>query len=83
MEIRVLGTGCPKCKKLYEEVNQAVQRTGVAADVAKVENIADIMAFDVMMTPALVIDGKVKISGRIPSAGDLDTWIREAAEKAG
>lgn len=83
MEIKILGTGCPKCKKLYEEVQHSVQRTGVTADVAKVENITDIMAFDVMMTPALVIDGKVKVSGRIPSATDLDTWIREAAGKGG
>ena len=79
MEIRVLGTGCPKCRKLYEEVEASLARTGVKADLAKVEAITDILAYDVMLTPALVIDGLVRSSGRIPSAADLDAWIRAAS----
>jgi small redox-active disulfide protein 2 len=79
MEIRVLGTGCPKCRKLYDEVVRAVAAAGVAADVAKVESIPEILAYDVMITPALVIDGKVRAAGRVPSAAELATWIRDAA----
>jgi small redox-active disulfide protein 2 len=79
MEIKVLGTGCPKCRKLYEEVVRAVAAAGVAADVAKVESIPEILSYDVMITPALVIDGKVRASGRVPSAAELETWIRDAA----
>lgn len=82
MEIRVLGTGCPKCKKLFEEVTKAVAVAGVAAQVEKVEDIARIMEYDVMMTPALVIDGEVKASGRVPSVAEMEAWVRGAA-KAG
>lgn len=81
MEIKVLGTGCAKCRKLHDEVLQALQRTGVAATVTKVEDIRDIVAHDVMLTPGLVIDGVVKSSGRLPSAADLDAWIRAAAKE--
>ena len=68
MMIQVLGTGCAKCKTLYEIVNKAVQETGVDAKVEKVEDIQQIMAFEILMTPGLVIDGEVKAAGRVPTS---------------
>ena len=67
MEIKILGTGCPKCAKL-EKVTCEV---GIDATVTKVEDIMDIMAFGVMTTPALVVDGKVVLKGRVPSADEV------------
>ncbi len=71
MEIKVLGTGCPKCKTLEKLTNETVQKLGINAVVSKVEDIVEIMNYGVMRTPALVIDGKVAISGRIPSENEL------------
>ncbi len=81
MEIKVLGTGCPKCKKLYDEVVKAVSAAGVDAQIEKVEDIARIVSFDVMITPALVIDGQIKASGRVPSGAELAGWIGVAARE--
>jgi len=75
MEIKVLGTGCAKCKKLYEEAERAIAGAGVEATLTKVEDIREIMRFRVMATPALVIDGEVKASGRVPSVAEMVTWI--------
>ena len=69
--IQVLGTGCPKCKALYDNVETAVKTSGIAATVEKVDNIVDILDFGVMMTPALVIDGQVKSAGRILNAEEI------------
>ena len=74
----MLGTGCPKCKKLYAEAEKAVAASGVAAELEKVEKIDDIMAYGVMMTPALVVNEKVKASGRIPGAAEIVSWIKDA-----
>jgi small redox-active disulfide protein 2 len=71
MKIQVLGTGCPKCKTLMANAEAAVKAAGVEATVEKVEKIAEIMAFGVMMTPALVIDGQVKSVGKVLSAEDI------------
>jgi small redox-active disulfide protein 2 len=78
MIIQVLGTGCSKCKKLYEVANQAVQETGADALVEKVEDIQKIMAYDILMTPGLVIDGYVKAAGRIPSLEEVKSLILAA-----
>ena len=75
MKIQILGTGCAKCKKLYAEAEKAVNAAGVPVQLEKVEKIDDIMAFGVMMTPALVVDGEVKVSGRVPSASQLEEMI--------
>ena len=82
MEVKVLGTGCPKCRKLYTEAEKAVAASGVPVDLEKVEKIDEIMKFGVMMTPALVIDGEVKSSGRIPSAAEIASWLTKAAANA-
>lgn len=71
MEIKVLGTGCAKCKSLEEVTRKAVEEKGVDASVEKVEDIMQIMTFGVMTTPALVIDGKVVIKGRVPSLDEI------------
>lgn len=71
MEIKVLGSGCTKCKTLEKLTREAVAETGITAEIEKVEDILKIMAFGVMSTPALVINQKVVLSGRIPSATEL------------
>jgi small redox-active disulfide protein 2 len=81
MKIKVLGTGCAKCKKLYAEAEKAVAASGVPADLEKVESIDEIVAYGVMMTPALVIDEKVVTSGRVLSSGDIAKLIATAAAK--
>ncbi|MBU1013852.1 MAG: TM0996/MTH895 family glutaredoxin-like protein [Bacteroidetes bacterium] len=75
MEIKVLGTGCPKCKALEKATKEAVEKTGINANITKVEDIVEIMQFGVMTTPALVIDGKVVLKGRIPSVDELTQLI--------
>ncbi|MDX9719793.1 MAG: thioredoxin family protein [Myxococcota bacterium] len=79
MQIKVLGTGCAKCKKLYAEAEASVKALGIEAELIKVEKIDDIMAYGVMMTPALVIDEQVKTSGRVPSSKEIAAWLKEAA----
>ncbi|HPX06590.1 MAG TPA: thioredoxin family protein [Tenuifilaceae bacterium] len=75
MEIKVLGTGCPKCKTLEQSVRLAVEELGIDAVVTKEEDIVKIMSYGIMHTPGLVIDGKVVLSGRVPSAKDLKELI--------
>ncbi len=75
MEIKVLGTGCAKCKSLEKLTNEAIAELGISATVEKVEDILKIMQFGVMSTPALVIDKKVIFSGRLPSVAELKEII--------
>ncbi len=79
MKIQILGTGCPKCRKTYENTEQAVKDLGVCADIEKVEDLRAIMDFGVMVTPALAIDGEVKVAGKIPSVDDVKKLISEKA----
>ncbi len=78
MIIQVLGTGCAKCKTLYELVNKAVEETGVEALVEKVEDIQKIMSYNIIMMPGLVIDGYVKAAGRVPSLEEMKKLILAA-----
>jgi len=73
--IQVLGAGCPKCKMLTANAEAAVKTLGVEATVEKVEKLAEIMKFGVMMTPALVVDGHVKSAGKVLSAEDIKTFL--------
>ena len=75
MIIKVLGTGCTNCKKLEENTRKAVELLGIEATIEKVTDIKDIMSFGVMKTPALVVDGKVKIMGRVPSAEEIKQYL--------
>jgi small redox-active disulfide protein 2 len=82
MKIQVLGTGCPKCRKTYENVEEAVKQLGVSADIEKVEDLKAIMNFGVMLTPAVAIDGDVKIVGKIPSVEDVKQLVASEGEPA-
>jgi small redox-active disulfide protein 2 len=77
MEIKVLGTGCAKCKSLEKATNEAVAKTGVNATITKVEDIVEIMNFGVMTTPALVIDGKVVVKGKVPSVDEISKLLTQ------
>jgi small redox-active disulfide protein 2 len=74
-KIQILGTGCPKCKKLAENAEAAVKNTGIECEIVKVTDINEIMKFGVMMTPALAIDGQVKIIGKVPSPDEIRKWL--------
>jgi len=69
--IQILGTGCPKCKKLAEAAENAAKSAGIEYKIEKVTDINAIIGFGVMATPALVVDGEVKASGRVPSVDEL------------
>jgi small redox-active disulfide protein 2 len=70
-KIQILGTGCPKCKKLAENAEAAAKALGIEYQMVKVTDINEIMKFGVMMTPALAVDGEVKIAGKVPSVEDI------------
>jgi len=80
MKIEVLGAGCSRCAQLEKDVYNALAELDIAADVAKVEDIKTIMSYKVMSTPALVIDGKVKVSGRLPRKEELHKLLKSAGE---
>jgi len=70
-KLQILGTGCPKCKKLAENAEAAAKGAGVECEIVKVTDINEIMKFGVMMTPALAIDGQVKVVGKVPSPDEI------------
>jgi len=74
-KLQILGTGCPKCKKLTELTDEAAKSLGIEYQIEKVEDIKQIIAFGVMMTPALVVNGEVKVSGRVPSVDEIKKLI--------
>lgn len=71
MKIEILGSGCPKCKQLEERANEAVKKAGLNASVEHVYDIDKIIAMGVFSTPAMAVDGKVVLSGRLPSVNEL------------
>lgn len=71
MDIKILGTGCPKCKTLEKLTREVVAQNSISAEISKVEDIMEIMKFNVMSTPALVVNGKVEIKGRVPSSEEI------------
>lgn len=78
LNIKVLGPGCSNCRKLEEVAREAVALAGVEAQIEKVTDTEGILSYDVLKTPGLVINGKLVSSGRIPAAGTVVEWIREA-----
>lgn len=76
-EIKVLGPGCPKCRALEEEVRKAMAELGLPARVEKVTDIREIVNYGVILTPALVVDGRVVSSGRVPSREEIKRWLQE------
>lgn len=75
MKIQILGTGCPKCSQLAENAQAAVKNLGLDCDIEKVSDINEIMKFGVMMTPALAIDGQVKVVGKVPSPREIEKML--------
>lgn len=75
MNIKVLGSGCAKCKKLETNTKKAVEELGLNVDVEKVTDMKEIIAYGVMKTPALVVDEKVKIMGRVPTVEDIKKYL--------
>ena len=70
-KLQILGTGCAKCKTLAENAEKAVADAGIEARIEKVSDIREIMKFNILMTPGLVIDGEVKAAGRVPSPDEI------------
>jgi len=81
IEIKILGPGCARCKQLYSEAERAITQLAAPATLTKVEDIMDIMAYKILATPALVINGEVKSAGRIPNTAEIVTWLATAAMK--
>jgi small redox-active disulfide protein 2 len=75
-KIEILGTGCPKCKKLAENAEAAAKQAGIEYEIRKVTDISEITNFGVMMTPALAIDGKVKIVGKVASVDEIKNLLQ-------
>jgi len=74
-KLQILGTGCPKCKKLAELTEEAARSLGIEYEIEKITEIPRIMSFGVMLTPALAVDGEVKVAGRVPSVDEIKTMI--------
>ena len=74
-EIKVLGTGCKKCKKLESNVREAVKNLGIEANIEKVEDMIEIVSYGVMKTPALLVDNKIVVSGKLPSTQDIEKML--------
>mgnify|MGYP006284225993 CR=1 FL=1 len=81
MEIKILGMGCPKCRRVESLAREAASEAGVEATFTKVEDMNGIMAYDVASTPALVIDQEVKASGRLPRKEEIIEWVRAAQQR--
>lgn len=77
VEIKILGTGCPKCNSLEKLTRKAVSEIGIEANIEKVEDIMDIMEYGIMRTPGLVVNGEVKVSGRLPSEKELKEILNQ------
>jgi small redox-active disulfide protein 2 len=76
MNIKILGPGCPKCEQTAKVVQEAVAESGIAADVEKVKDFAEIAKHGVMVTPAVVVDGQVKLTGKVPSKAEILAWLK-------
>jgi small redox-active disulfide protein 2 len=76
MKIEIFGTGCAKCKKLFENAQEAVRASGLEVDIVKIEDIEKIVETGVMMTPALVVDGKIKSTGKVLSVDEIKKILK-------
>jgi len=75
MKVEILGVGCAKCNKLFDTVTGLVKKNGIDADVVKVEDIKTFAQYGVFMTPALVVNGEVKIAGKVPKEAEILKWL--------
>ena len=78
MEIKVLGPGCANCNKLEDATRKAVEKAGLDATIEKVSDLQEIMSYGVMSTPALVVDGQLRLAGRVPSVDDLVSLLKRS-----
>jgi small redox-active disulfide protein 2 len=76
-EIKVLGPGCPKCKTTYSNVLEAIKQTGIQADVMKIEDIEEMMKYNVLTTPVLMIDEQIKIKGRVAQVREIVELLKK------
>lgn len=74
-KIEILGTGCPKCQKTTKLIEKEIKAVGIEAEIVKVVDLDEIVERGVMMTPAVVIDGKTKVEGKIPSSSEIKSWF--------
>lgn len=77
MKVQILGTGCPKCKQLTANAEQAIKNAGIEAEIEKITDLQEIMKFGVMMTPGLAVDGKVKSAGKLLSPKEIEAILSE------
>jgi small redox-active disulfide protein 2 len=82
LTIKVLGSGCANCKRVEQIANKVVSEMALEAEVVKVTDYADIMAYNILSTPGLVVNEKVVCSGRIPTPAEVTTWVTSALETA-
>lgn len=82
LTIKVLGSGCANCKRVEQIAHKVVTDMGIEANVIKVTDYAEIMAYNIMSTPGLVINEKIVSSGRIPTSGEVTAWLANAVEAA-
>jgi len=75
MKLQILGTGCPKCKKLAENAEAAAKELDLDCEIEKVTDINEIMKFGVMLTPALAVDGQIKVVGKVPSPDEIKKML--------
>ena len=75
-DVKILGSGCPKCRKLADLAKEAAQELGIDYRIEKITEINDIIGYGVMLTPALVVDGSVKVSGSVPSKDEIIEYLR-------
>jgi len=75
-DVKILGTGCAKCKMLDKRVREICQKNGITADIEKVEDINRIIEFGVIATPALVVNGEVKVTSRLPKENEIVSWLK-------
>ncbi len=78
MKITILGTGCPKCRSTEHVVRQVVDELGLDVEIEKIEDVDEIVAHGVMMTPAVALDGEIQITGRVPGRGEVEQLLRES-----
>ena len=81
LTIKVLGSGCANCKRLEQLANKAVMEMGMQAEIIKVTDYSQIMEYDILSTPGLVINEKVVCSGRIPTPAEVTTWVANSLEE--
>ena len=77
MKIEILGSGCQKCGALYKSAQQAAEELGIAAEFVKVEDFKEIMKYGVMTTPALVVNGQVKVAGKVPGKEEIKNLLKQ------